>query len=333
MHKPLLLLGLLTALSLAAACNSSGGSEGGGPSPSGGAAQACAAETVNEPIDSEILPIVISSDHAVGENRFVLGLIDQTTEQPLTGAKLHLEFLCFDTDKGSTAFELDPDAVVLTKSYTHTHDDGTIEEHSAGETGAYVNTAIFDRPGNWGVIVTGTTADGREVGPARPTFNVNEEAFGLIPGDPAPRSEQPLVSDVKDIKEIDTSETPNPDQHNMTVAEAIESGKPTVVAFATPAFCQSQICGPMKEIFDGMHADYSGRANFIHIEPYDVPRMRSGDCKTLAECLVPTIEEWKLQSEPFVFVIAGDGVITARFDGIASEEELRAALEVALGGG
>jgi len=329
MTRLLALLAISAAL-LLAACDDSG-DESGTPLPTSVSETVCGEKVINEPIEDEILPLVVSSDLALGENRFVLGLIDQEAGQPLTDATVHLEFVCFDTTEGTPAFEADPEAVTLTKSYTHTHDDGFVESHEAGQTGAYVANVTFDRAGIWGIVVTGTTADGRKFGPTRPTFGVNETPVGLALGEAAPRSEQPISVDGTGLEALDTSVAPNPAQHNMTLATAVTSGKPTVVAFATPAFCQSQICGPIKEIFDDLNTAYDGQANFVHIEPYDVTRIREGTCDSLEMCLVPTLQEWRLANEPWVFIVGADGNIAARFDGIASYEEMEAALQQALG--
>lgn len=292
----------------------------------------CDARVTQREIESQLRPIVLSSDLALGENRFQVGMIDQATQLPVAGANLHFKFICYDTEDGTEAFETDATAVSLTRSYTHTHDDGFVESHEAGETGVYIANVEFDRPGLWGVEVTGTTADGEELDPETPNFNVNVDSFSLSPGDPAPQSVQTLASDVEDIRDIDTSVEPIVEQHNLTIADAVTSGKPTVIAFTTPAFCQTQVCGPVKEVFDDLYAQRKDDANFIHIEPYDVVRMRAGDCPTLSECLSPLLEEWKLPSEPWTFVVDAEGNIAQKFDGIASLEEIDAALAAALAG-
>lgn len=281
------------------------------------------------PIDSELLPIVISSDMAVGENRFQVGLINQTDSTQVLGADLHLRFFLVNGQQRTLKFEADPDPIVLTKSYTHTHDDGTIETHEAGETGAYVAYVDFDTAGDWGVEVTGTTADGQELEPLTPTFNVLQTSFSLAIGDPAPQTEQPTIAD-SDIDDIDTSQDPIEEQHNMTIKEAVTSGRPTVISFSTPAFCVSQICGPSKEVFDDLYEAYKDDANFVHVEPYDIAKMRAGECQQLADCLVPAINDFRLQSEPWIFVIDADGKIAAKIDGICSYEEVETALKAVL---
>ncbi len=333
-------LGAPVALLLIAACSSGDGGDDAQPSATAGASPgasgtpvvgACGNAVLTEQIDDNLLPLVLSSDLALGHNRFVVAVWDQEASQPVTDAELHLTFICFDSKEGTPVFDADPDAITLTKTYTHTHEDGTVETHEAGETGAYATYVDFDRAGTWGIDVTGKTADGKDIGPARLTFSVGLKPVGLAPGDPAPKSEQPILSDVSDIRDIDSSEKPIPEQHNMTIAEAVASGQPTVIAFATPAFCQSQVCGPIKEIFDDLYNAYKDRAHFVHVEPYDVKKMRAGDCDSLATCLVPTIKEWKLESEPWVFIVGPDGNVAAKFDGIASYDEMEFALKAALG--
>lgn len=277
--------------------------------------------------DGVLLPTVISRDLAIGENRFLVGLEDQGTGELVLDADLSFAFFLLDDDEGTLKFERDPEPIVIMRSYTHTHEDGVLETHEAGEVGAYRTTADFDVPGLWGVEVTGTTADGEALEPLRPTFNVLEEPFGLAVGDAAPRTEQVLVSDVGDIREIDSSENPIPEQHDMTVADAVTSGLPTVIAIATPAFCETRICGPTKDIFDDLYNEYSDVANFVHVEPYQVQAVRDGECEALFDCRNSIIDEWRLQSEPWVFIVDADGKIAAKFDGLVTFDEMADALE------
>jgi hypothetical protein len=113
----------------------------------------------------------------------------------------------------------------------------------------------------------------------------------------------------------------------MTVADAVTSGVPSVIAIATPAFCESQICGPTKAFFDDLYSEYSDDANFVHVEPFQVQPVRDGECETLYACRNPIIDEWDLQSEPWVFIVDADGNIAAKFDGLVTYEEMADALE------
>jgi hypothetical protein len=306
-------------------------------------------DVVLRPSDSAYIPVVVSSDLSVGENRFVLGLLDAAGE-PATGAQLHLRIYCF-TDSSDQVNKIETDATALTilKTYTHTHDDGTVESHTAGELGVYVARVNFDMAGVWGLDATGTV-DGSELEDQAITFSVRENPESPAIGAPAPRSVQPVLKDVADIRDLDTSVNPIPEEHDKTIADAVTSGRPTVIAFATPAFCTSQLCGPAKEIFDGLYETYKDEANFVHVEPYFLEEARAGKglcpipimnvayaaspaqgCPILSpHDLPPADQSWNLSTEPWVFVVDKDGNIAAKFEAAFSEQELEDALNAVL---
>ena len=269
----------------------------------------------------DVTAVVANKEVVLGENRFVVGLFDQDTE-PITGAEMAFRFFKLDGEQETPKGEAEATAVTVQRSYTHTHADGTVEKHSAGETGVYVAHPTFDEAGSWGVEVT-ATIKGKKFDPVGAAFTVLQEGKSVAVGAQAPRSESPTIYDVADITDIDTSNKPIPEMHAMTIAEAVTSGKPSVIVFATPAFCLSRVCGPTKEIVDDLFQQYKDQANFVHVEPYDLEKARSG------EGLFPVkaAEEWGLQSEPWVFVVDAKGVVTAKFEGVVSLDELRAALE------
>jgi hypothetical protein len=302
------------------------------------------------PSTSSYLPTTISSDLAVGPNRFLLGLLDEDGA-PVAGAELHLRFFKIDGAEMELRTETDATPITVTRSFTHLHDDGTRHRHEVGELGVYVAHVEFDEPGRWGVEVTGTVA-GQQIEPQTPVFEVRERSKAPGIGDPAPLSRQPTLADVDDIAEIDTSDVPNPDMHSMTIAEAVASGRPTVIAFATPAFCTSQICGPVKEIVDQLYEKYQQQANFVHVEPYFVDIARNGGglcpipivnrdlaanpavdaCPKIPEDELPPPEEsWNLDTEPWVFVVDSQGIIRAKFEAVVGLEELEEALQAVLG--
>ncbi len=298
----------------------------------GGSNTPAALHNVLTPIKSQYLPLVISSKLSVGENRFVVGLINQNDNSQVLGATLHERFFEVGANNQATLkFEADPQTIQITKSYTHTHADGTVETHQAGDTAAYVSHVTFDTAGDWGIEVTGATKEGEQLDPVNLSFQVLQTDPGIAIGSPIPPSRQTILSDVSDIRDIDTSQTPIPEEHDMTVADAVADGKPTVIAFATPAYCTSLICGPAKDIFDELYQKYNGQVNFIHIEPYDVKRMAAGNCSNIGDCAVPATVDFKLESEPWIFVGDAQGILRAKFEGIASEAEVEAALLEAIG--
>jgi hypothetical protein len=274
------------------------------------------------PPAARFAPQIASSDLAVGDNRFILGLIDEVENSPVSDAQLHFRFFKLNGNEATLKSQGDAATLQVTKSYTHTHEDGTTEAHDAGDIGVYVATVAFDSPGTWGIEVAGSV-HGEELAPVRLPFDVGEQSLSVAIGQPAPRSVQTIFSDVDDISEIDTSDPPNPEMHDITIADAVTSGRATVVVFATPAFCVSQICGPTKSIVDELHESYEGQANFVHVEPYDLEIARNGEG---LEPLPFLAEEWGLLSEPWVFLVDSEGNVAAKFEAVVSPEEIEQAL-------
>ena len=275
---------------------------------------------------AEITAVVANKEVVVGENRFVVGLLDQDTEM-VTGAEVALRFFKLDGDQETPKGEAEATAVTVERSYTHTHADGTVEKHSAGQTGVYVAHPTFDEAGSWGVEVT-ATIKGKKFDPVGAAFTVLQEGKSVAVGAQAPPSDTLTLKDVTDVAEIDTSDPPIPEMHTMSIAQAVTSGKPSVIVFATPAFCLSRVCGPTKEMVDEAYQQYNDEANFVHVEPYDLEKARSG------EGLFPikAATEWGLESEPWVFVVDAQGIVAAKFEGVVSMDELKAVLDPLIAG-
>lgn len=305
-RRLILLPTLVAVLALIAAACSGGGGDGDGDSGDGQ--------------DSGITPIVANSELVVGENRLMVGLISADNEE-ITNAQVAFRFFKLDGTQEELRGEAQATPIILEKSYTHVHDDGTVETHSAGESGVYVANVTFDEAGQWGIEIT-PSIEGQTFDPVGATFEVLPQANTVAIGAPAPLSETLTLDDVADVSEIDTSDPPIPEMHTMTIAEAVTSGKPTVIAFATPAFCLSRVCGPAKQAVDDLFAEYQDQANFVHVEPYELDKARSG------EGLIPikATEEWGLLSEPWVFIVDSDGNVAAKFEAFLTLDELRTAL-------
>ena len=275
---------------------------------------------------TEVTPVIVNSELAVGDNRFMIGLISLENEE-IVGAAVAFRFFKLDGDQKELREEAQATPIALEKTYTHTHEDGTVETHEAGESGVYVAAVRFDEPGQWGVEVTAAVGD-MTYDPAPAGFVVLEESASVAMGAPAPLSETLTLDDVEDVTEIDTSNPPIPEMHTLTIAEAVTSGRPSVIVFATPAFCLSRICGPTKDVVDNLFEQYKSEVNFVHVEPYELDRARSGE----GLFPIPATTEWGLQSEPWVFLVDSEGFIAAKFEAVVTMDELKAALEPLLPG-
>ncbi len=133
-----------------------------------------------------------------------------------------------------------------------------------GVRGAYSTELTFDRPGKWRLDIV--VED--EAGPAEThlAIEVAEKAgipeIGAIP----PLRPNKTLYTVSRLEELTTDYTPDPDLYQLTIPEAVITGRPTVIVFATPAFCTSPTCGPQVDAVTELKKKHQGQANFIHVE-------------------------------------------------------------------
>jgi hypothetical protein len=247
--------------------------------------------------------VVASSDLGVGQHRVAVVVVGPDNE-PLLTPDVEADFEFFRPD-GSPAGTVPAEFIWAIENVQ----------------GRLVADFTFDEPGAWQLGVRPTGGDIVRAGP----FAVNEQAISVDVGDQAPASET-KTSASGPIGTISTDVAPDPRFYGMTVAEAVTSGRPSVVVFATPAFCVSATCGPALDVAKAMADDFP-RVNWVHVEVYDNLDAQSFD--ELVE--VPAVNEWDLFSEPWVYVVDGSGVVSARFDGAVGDAELRRAVEAVAG--
>ena len=201
-----------------------------------------------------------------------------------------------------------------------------------GVRGSYTTQLTFDRPGQWRLDIE---VDHEGVaGQAHVVVEVTEESIVPAIGAVPPLSRNKTLQSVGTIEKLTTDFSPDPDLYQLTIADAVATGKPTVVVFASPAFCTSPTCGPQTDTVSELKEGYSGRANFIHVEVYDNPDEIQGDLSRAR--LAQPVHDWGISAIPewfnesWTFVLSGDGRISQRFEGFAALEELEAALEKVL---
>ena len=197
-----------------------------------------------------------------------------------------------------------------------------------GVRGSYVAPVYFQSPGDYRLTVmpVGGEVSGEAV------INVSVAADSPIPsiGEAAPASETKTLGEATEITDLTTSYEPDAELYRISVADAVASGKPSVVVFATPAFCTSPTCGPQVDTVSELRAEHPDAANYIHVELYDNPDEIQGDLDQAR--LVAAADEWGFTqipgwtNESWVFVLDGDGIVRQRFEGFATLTELEAAL-------
>ena len=278
--------------------------------------------TVIEAAPTEIVALAAGAEYVIGENRFSFGLFTHDNIF-IPGAAVQVDFYQLDT--GEPVFRSSAPAVYreTVAETRHLHDDG--EDHLHQEaTGVYVvDRVALDEPGIWGARMEVTLPDTGAIEHPALALEVRSEPAAIAVGEPAPPSQTPTTNAGATLDAVSTMLEPVPAFYEQTVAQALAAGRPVVVAFATPAFCVSRMCGPVMDVVTGVHRAYGDRARFVHVEPYDLESART----TGRLELTVAATEWRLPTEPWVFVVDADGVVRARFEGLFGADELTAALE------
>ena len=254
-----------------------------------------------------------------GTNRFGFGLFDRARSQlaeatvavyvaPVGGGKARgpfparYESLATDAEFRSAGVEKDKDAA---KS-------------------VYVADLRFRKPGRYEVLGV-VRLDDRFVMATPAGGPLTVRANGKVPkvGESAPKVSTPTKASVSgNLSSIDTRVPPST-MHDEDFADVV-SKKPVVLLFATPALCQSRVCGPVVDIAEQVKARGARGAAFIHQEIYRDNEVSKG--------LRPQVVKWNLQSEPWLFVIDENGRIRSRIEGPFSVDELERALNEVTGG-
>lgn len=240
---------------------------------------------------------------APGEQRIMVGLLDADGEKWLASPDLTATVTVID-ESGSQLDNYPTDFL------------WTIPD----VRGLYVAHVDFPAAGVFQLTVD---ADGYDTTAPTP-LTVVEDPTVVLPGDPAPMSETRTAADYPDLSTISTDTDPDPTMYDKTVAEAVSDGTPAVIVFASPGFCVSQTCGPMLDQVKSLRAGFPG-VDFVHVEIYEDLQVQSFEDLSPVEAT----SEWGLPSEPWVFVVDSEGMVSASFEGAVSEEELTAAIQTA----
>jgi hypothetical protein len=183
----------------------------------------------------------------------------------------------------------------------------------------YVADVRFKKRGNYEVMGV-VKLDGRLVATDPVTAQVTKDDPVPAGGEAAPRIETPTVESAGgDVRSIDTRVPPGT-MHEDNFADVL-GRRPIMLLFATPALCQSRVCGPVVDIAEQVKASHEGDTAFIHMEIYNENELEKG--------FRPQVGTYKLPTEPWAFAIGRDGKVVARLEGAFSDRELKDAVQAA----
>ena len=208
----------------------------------------------------------------------------------------------------------------------------TYHDWPFGIRGAYSTELAFDRPGPWQLNVA--VQDEEITGSTVIDLEVIEDSPIPAIGDRPPLSQTKTLDEVGAVEKLTTDYNADEELYLISVADAVESPRPAVIVFASPAFCTSATCGPQVDTVKELKAAYQDQADFVHVEIYDLPDEIQGDLSRAQ--FAEAVEEWGFPSLPhwfnesWVFIINDQGTIDQRFEGYATLTELEAALKESL---
>ena len=206
--------------------------------------------------------------------------------------------------------------------------DGPTLTNPSDTAGVYVSPEItFPEAGIWNAAVT-ASVDGAAPVTLGSIFTVYPKHRIPAPGDEAIATRNltlhsrgaPAVA--IDSRAQDGAKVPDPELHDTTIAEALRQGRPILVQFATPVYCESQFCGPTVEAQEALAAEYGDVAEFIHVEIW-----RDFDQSVVNRAAADWLLRGESLTEPWMYLIGSDGVIVERWGPLFDLDDVRAALD------
>lgn len=132
----------------------------------------------------------------------------------------------------------------------------------------------------------------------------------LSVGAKAPSLRTKTLADVGgDFSRITTYRYPDERMYQHSIDEALLTGKPMLVEFATPGHCT--VCDAQLQMLKGMLAKYESEVLFLHMDQYQNPG---------------AFIAFKVKGDPWTFLIDGDGIVRFKRPGRLLYNELEAAM-------
>jgi hypothetical protein len=264
--------------------------------------------------DAEFLPVLMSSLVSTGHNRFLYNVLDPAYRQLASpDIASRVDFYALERDPATPAARA-----------------GSSYLSSGLGRGLYRVQVDFDCIGEWGAEVFIEGADGQWIS-ERLRFAVHPVGDTPAVGGPVPLSDSLTATTLEEARQISTDQNPYLPAYDKTVAETVTSGRPALVFFATPAFCQTGFCGPTVELVKSVAREHEGAVEFVNVEPYELHMTENGLQPLLDEDgqlqPVQAALDYSIPVEPYLFLVDAEGKVFARFEGVIGGDELRAAIE------
>jgi hypothetical protein len=149
-------------------------------------------------------------------------------------------------------------------------------------------------------------------------FQLMDPSLVSVPvvGSALPPVDTPTVRDSRGVDPLCTRSGGPCPFHDITLAEALATGRPVAYLVGTPAFCSTGTCAPALD-FLVERANGGGDTVFVHADIYT---------DSTATKVSPAVEAYGLTYEPVLFVTDATGIVRHRLDIVYDLAELRAVL-------
>jgi hypothetical protein len=146
-------------------------------------------------------------------------------------------------------------------------------------------------------------------------FLVSAAADVTVPyiGSVLPPFDTPTVDNHRGVEPYCTL-TPNPcPMHDVTLTQALASGKPVGYMIGTPAHCQTGVCAPALEFLVKSHARIGDKIVMVHADVYT---------DDTATTVAPAVQALGIDYEPVLYLCAPGGMVRDRIDVMWDQSEL-----------
>jgi hypothetical protein len=249
-----------------------------------------------------------------GSNRIGFALFDKARKQ-LSGAPVALYISNQDGSQARGPFVARDESLKVKPQFQSRQ---TATDPDAARS-VYVADVTFPRRGKFAVLAI-AKLDGRLVSSNPYGMKVGQKGpQPPKPGEMAPVVHTETPADVGgDLSKIDTRIPPAKELLTSDFADVVGK-KPVVITFATPQLCQSRVCGPVVDVVAQVQSQVGDKVAFVHQEVYKDNDVSKG--------LRPQLAAYRLQTEPWTFVIDRTGRVSTRFEGAFSADELLRAVQ------
>jgi protein SCO1 len=195
---------------------------------------------------------------------------------------------------------------------------------------SYVATIAIPTPGWWRIVVSATPGDLPLTGST--DVAVLDPGASEAVGSAAPSVHSPTLADVGgDVRRLSTDPIPDPRLYRTSTADALAAHTPFVLVLDSTQFRVTSACGKALVLVRYL-ADRWPTVTFIHDEPFAYSVVT--DTPVLVGSLGdPTLTDvaaawgiggppWGPLSMPWVFIVDGNGVVRAKYQGVMGSDDI-----------